>query len=218
MLLHSNDLPVRILGTGPVAQEIRDYVMEQGLDAHCMSFNQAQNDADADCYQYIIGTARQTAVRVQASQWLQYHQYNSPSIIHPQANVKNPEKIGQGVVCYPFSLVLDADIGHHVFLAPFCHVGHLSQVALGTVFLPYSFLLGAASIQGCFSVLQTRASVLDFIKISADYVNILAGAMVTKHLNDTGTYGGTPARKVNNDSTLTAGYFSRQPNTVAERP
>jgi UDP-3-O-[3-hydroxymyristoyl] glucosamine N-acyltransferase len=206
MLMHSNNLPIRVLGLGRVAHEVRDYVREQNYPAECIDFDLAFQDQARCDYQYIIGNARITEMRIKAQQWLTQHHLNSPSLIHPQAQVKNPRRMGHGVVCYPFSLVLEADLEDHVFIAPYCHVGHNSFVGTGSVLLPYSFILGACRLAH-WNVLQTKANLLDFVAISADHVNILAGSMVTRNIDSPGTYGGSPARRVNQDTTLTAPWF-----------
>lgn len=209
MLLHSNNLPIRVLGLGPVAHEIRDYLRQQSHLAECIDFQQAFSDEHSKNYQYVIGSARVTQLRMQAQQWLADNDLNCPSLVHEQANVRDPSRLGRGVVCYPFSFVLEADLGDHVFLAPYCHVGHNSRIGMGSVLLPYSFVLGSCRLSA-WNVLQTKSNLLDFVAVSADYVNILPGAMVTKHIDHPGTYGGSPARRVNQDTTLTAEYFCRK--------
>ena len=198
-----------MLGLGPTAYGIRDYLRQHGESADCIDFQQAFDDEQRCDYQYIIGTARVTPLRIQAQEWLTHHGLNSPSLVHEQANVKDPTRLGRGVVCYPFSLVLAADLGDHVFLAPYCHVGHNSVVGMGSVLLPYSFILGSCTL-GRWNVLQTKSNLLDHVAVTADYVNILPGAMVTKNIDQAGTYGGSPARRVNHDTTITAQYFCRE--------
>ena len=81
MLLHSNNLPIRVLGLGPTAYGIRDYLIQHGQSAHCMDFQQAFDDEQRHCYQYLIGSARVTPLRIQAQEWLTAQAFNRTRFI-----------------------------------------------------------------------------------------------------------------------------------------
>ena len=206
MLIHSNNKPVRILGLGFIAHEICDYLRIEHVEADCIDIDTALQDNNRDSYQYLIGTSKNTVKRQQIINWLDHNKLNSPSFIHPQSSVHQSAVLGAGIICYPFSLILGSEVKDHVLIGPYCHVGHNAFIDIGTVLLPYSFVLGSSST-GKFTVLQTKANLIDHITISADYVNILPASVVTKNIDIPGTYGGTPARFINSKTSLTSDYF-----------
>lgn len=206
MLIHSNNKPIKILGLGFVAHEICDYLRLENIDSECVDIDTALEHPCPSDYQYLIGAAKNTSARQRIVNWLDQHNLTSPSYIHPQSICAEKVELGQGVICYPFSLILNATLQNHIIIGPYCHIGHNSQIGTGTVLLPYSYVLGS-STTGKFTVLQTKSNLIDHVAITVDYVNILPGAMVTKDINMPGTYGGAPARFVNSQTSLTSNYF-----------
>lgn len=209
MLVHSNHKPVRILGLGFVAHEIQEFLVAENISATCVDIDTALLDPQAQAYQYLIGTVRNINKKHHIIEWLNKNNLHSPSYVHPQAVVHQRAVLNPGVVCYPFSLILDSNISSHAFIGPYCHVGHNSFIAVGTVLLPYSYVLGS-SVTGKFTVLQTRACMIDHTTISAEFVNVLPNAMITKNIDRAGTYGGSPARYINSATSLTADYFNQK--------
>jgi UDP-3-O-[3-hydroxymyristoyl] glucosamine N-acyltransferase len=207
MLIHSNNKPVRILGLGFIAHEVQEFLQAENITSTCIDIDTALADPKAGEYQYLIGTVRNINKKYQIIDWLNSNKLNSPSYVHPQCIVNHKAVLNPGVVCYPFSLVFDSVISDHAFIGPYCHVGHNSVIGTGTVLLPYSYVLGSSST-GKFTVLQTRACMIDHVAISAEFVNVLPAAVITKNIDRTGTYGGSPARYVNSNTSLTSDYFN----------
>jgi acetyltransferase-like isoleucine patch superfamily enzyme len=207
MLIHSNNKPIRILGLGFVAHGICQYLLAENVPAECIDVDTALADDRPECYQYLIGTVRKTGVRQQIVEWLVKNNLNSPSFIHPQSIVAEKVDLGHGIICYPFSLIFKSTLQNYITIGPHCHIGHNCHINTGTVLLPYSFVLGS-SVTGNFTVLQTKSNLIDHVTITAEYVNILPGSMVTKNIDVSGTYGGTPARFISSKSSLTSNYFT----------
>jgi UDP-3-O-[3-hydroxymyristoyl] glucosamine N-acyltransferase len=103
--------------------------------------------------------------------------------------------------------VLKSKVGKYVMLGVNTHVGHNSHVSDNCVFLPCSAILGTVHL-GFNTVLQATAVVSDNVTIDACCVNILPRSFVTKDIFSTGTYGGTPARRINEHGVDTAEYFN----------
>jgi UDP-3-O-[3-hydroxymyristoyl] glucosamine N-acyltransferase len=207
MLIHSNNKPVRILGLGFIAREVYEYLSAENITAECIDIDTALCDNNPNQYQYLIGTVRNIPKKQQIVKWLYDNKLHSPSYVHPQAVVNQNAVLNHGVICYPFSLIFDSILEDYSFVGPYCHVGHNSVIDTGSVLLPYSYVLGS-SLTGKFTVLQTRACVIDHITISAECVNVLPAAMITKNISVSGTYGGTPARFVNSKTSSTSDYFN----------
>lgn len=194
MLIHCNKKPVRIIGQGWVAKELNVFLQQENIESSCVSLEAAKSDSLARDYQYMIGICDNAKLRFEIVQWLSGTALDLCSWQHNQSIV-NTDRIGRGVICYPFSLVLDATLENHCFIGPYCHVGHNAHVQIGAVLLPHSRMLGS-SLLGPYSQLQSGACLLDKRQISADFVTILAGSMVTKNIDRSGVFGGFPARPV----------------------
>ena len=158
-------------------------------------------------YQYLVGIVRATEVRTQALDWLKTNNLHSPVYIHNLAFVASLDLIDVGTIIFPHSNILTSQIGQHCMFAPFTHVGHNAQVLDSCLFLPYSATLGSSKI-GSFTILQTRSTVVDWVQINVEHANLLPNSLLTKHIDKSGTYGGSPARWISSDTTKTAKYFS----------
>jgi len=194
MLIHCNNQPVRILGSGFVAKGMEIFLQEEGISAKSIAYEQAKIDPAADRYQYLIGIADNQNLRHDITQWLSANNLNLCSWKH-EKSIVSTKKIGKGAIFYPFSLTLDATISDHCFIAPYCHVGHGAFVGYGSVLLPYARMLGSTKLAD-FGQLQSGVTLLDKREITAVFVNVLAGSVVTKNIINTGNYGGYPARKI----------------------
>jgi acetyltransferase-like isoleucine patch superfamily enzyme len=206
MLINSNGAVVRVIGRGTVTTDLLRMMQEIGRSADAVDFEQAQQDPNFEDYQYLIGVSRSYRLRTAIIDWLEQHNLHSPVLIHKQAYVADVTDLGAGTVVYPMASVLKSTVGRHVLLGVSAHIGHNSTVADRCVFLPYSVILGSVNL-GFNAVLQATATVSDTVTIAASHVNILPKSFVTKDIHSTGTYGGTPARRVNDYGVDTAEYF-----------
>lgn len=207
MLINSNNKPVRVIGTGTLATDIVLMLRESGCEADCVRFEQAQQETDPTQFQYLLGISRSYQLRTAIISWLTENNLHSPILIHEKAYVADPTDLGAGTIVYPMSSVLKSRVGRHVLLGVSTHIGHNSHVSDNCVFLPYSAIMGTVYL-GFNTVLQATAVVADNVNIDAPYVNVLPRSFVTKRITETGTYGGTPARRVNARGVDTAEYFN----------
>lgn len=207
MLINSNGSVVRIIGRGTVTNDLMLIMQELGQPAEAIDFEKAQQDPDFANYQYLIGVSRSYQLRTEIINWIEKHNLHSPVLVHKQAYVADVNDLGAGTVVYPMASVLKSKVGSHVLLGVGAHIGHNSQVADRCVLLPYSVILGSVTL-GFNTVLQATATVSDGVTISSSHVNILPKSFVTKDIHTVGTYGGTPARRVNDSGVDTAEYFN----------
>lgn len=207
MLINSNNKPVRVLGTGTLSNDIVIMLKETGCEAAAISFEQAKQESSFTEFQYLLGISRSYNLRNDMIEWMSEHNLHSPVLIHEKAYVADVYDLGPGTIVYPMSSVLKSKVGRHVLLGASTHIGHNSHVSDNCVFLPYSSIMGTVYM-GFNTVLQATAAIGDNINIDAPYVNILPRSFVTKNITKTGTYGGTPARWVNDHGVNTAEYFN----------
>lgn len=208
MLRHSSNKTVCVIGRGAVANSIMNMLTDLEIPATQRDAEFAMTAEDCVDFQYLIGIVKATAVRHQVICWLKQQQLNCPAFVHQQAFVASNVDVGNGTIIFPHANVLNSKIGEHCMFTPFSHVGHQSLIGDSCLFLPYSSTLGSTTISS-FTALQTRSTVLDTVQITAESVNILPSSLVTKDIDKTGTYGGSPARLVNANTTQTAQYFNQ---------
>jgi len=194
MLIHHNDKPIRIIGRGLVAKGLELFLQQEMYQASSIDYEKLTCDKNLNQYQYLIGIADNMVLREEIFQWLFKNNLDLCSWIHDSSHVAPNANLGKGVICYPFSLILAAEIENHCFIGPYCHVGHGAKAGTGSVLLPYARMLGSSRLDQ-FCQLQSGATLLDKKHISAPFVTILAGATVTKNIVASGSYGGCPARK-----------------------
>jgi UDP-3-O-[3-hydroxymyristoyl] glucosamine N-acyltransferase len=194
MLIHCNNKPIRIIGRGFVAKELKLFLQQEMHQVSFIDYTKLTCDENINQYQYLIGIADNMTLRAEIAQWLSNNNLDLCSWIHNSSYVATDAKLGKGVICYPFSLTLSAEIENHCFIGPYCHVGHGAIAGLGSVLLPYARMLGSSKLDQ-FCQLQSGATLLDKKHILTPFVTVLAGATVTKNIVVAGNYGGYPARK-----------------------
>jgi UDP-3-O-[3-hydroxymyristoyl] glucosamine N-acyltransferase len=207
MLNNSNNKPVCILGKGTVAKSLATMIKQDGYDCCIRDVESAIISDNFYNYQYLIGVSKASNIRKKAISWLKENMLHSPVFIHNMAFVADPESIDDGTIIFPHANILSSEVGAHCVLAPFTHVGHNAKILESCLFLPYASTLGSSFIAS-FAVLQTRSTVLDLVQINSEYVNILPASVVTKNIDKSGTYGGSPARYVSSATTITSEYFN----------
>lgn len=122
------------------------------------------------------------------------------TFIHPAAVVHSSAKVGSGCVISPFVTILSgAKVGQDCLIAPYVMVAHKSTIGQGTLLQPGSMIAGTTTI-GSYCVFGLRSSVIDHLGIT-DNVVVGAGSLVTKNIVESGTYVGSPARRVADTAT-----------------
>lgn len=115
--------------------------------------------------------------------------------VHPTAVIADTVKIGEGTVIMAGSIINpDTTIGKHCIINTLCSIDHDNHIEDYVHISPGAHLAGTVSV-GKHSWICTGASIINNISVSSDAI-IGAGATVIKNIENTGTYVGTPARRV----------------------
>jgi sugar O-acyltransferase (sialic acid O-acetyltransferase NeuD family) len=117
-----------------------------------------------------------------------------PTLIHPSVVYdKNKVKIGRGVLIGPnATLTTDINIEEFVHINIGSTISHDAQIGAFTTISPGVHIAGNVSL-GKNVFLGINATIIDKITICDD-VTIGSGAVVTKTINNSGTYIGIPAK------------------------
>jgi sugar O-acyltransferase (sialic acid O-acetyltransferase NeuD family) len=119
-----------------------------------------------------------------------------PNIIHPSCYIDKSTLIGNGNILLPGCIIdKGCTIGNNIFFNPGTIIAHDCNIQ------DHAFFGAGVNISGfvrtgscCF--FGTATSTVENITIG-DNIRTGAGALVTKNINDPGTYIGIPARKKN---------------------
>lgn len=119
-----------------------------------------------------------------------------PTLIHPSVIFdRNSIKIEQGVVIEAnVTLTTDANIGEFTHINIGSTISHDAQIGPFVTISPAVHIAGNVTLEENI-FLGINATIIERIKICANTV-IGAGAVVTKEINDCGTYVGIPAVKI----------------------
>lgn len=199
---------MRIVGIGTMSVDLKDFLLDNGISAEIIKFEDAVLDTNAANFQYLVVTIKSLELRKKILDWIDSNNFHCPVYIHDRAFVQCPDQIGPGTIIYPMASVLKSTIGRHIMIAPNCHVGHYAEIKDRVLMLPGSMVLGT-SIIASNTLIQTGATVKDNIKITAEATNILPRALVTRNIEIAGTYGGTPARRISTVTSLTCEHFNQ---------
>ena len=125
-----------------------------------------------------------------------YPDYEYPTLIHPTASIGIETKIGEGTVVMPFVVVnACAEVGEFSILNSASVVEHDCRVGDFCLIAPNVSMCGMSEV-GNMVWLGAGSVVNQTIKI-CDGVMVGSGAVVTKDINEKGTYIGVPATKLN---------------------
>lgn len=208
MLINSNNKPLRIVGVGTMANDLQDFLAAENCAVTIHRLEDVKNDPDADQYQYLVTTIKSLPFRAAILNWLDTNNLHSPVYIHDRAYVVDADCFGPGTIIFPMASALRCTVGKHTFISPNTHLGHCVELADRCLLLPGSIVCGSAKLARN-TLMQTGSTVKDNVTITADSVNILPRALVTKNIDVVGTYGGTPARRISSVSCLEAAYWNQ---------
>lgn len=125
----------------------------------------------------------------------QYAHVHFATVIDPSVIIINRVKIGEGtIICAGSILTVDCTIGNHVIINLDCTIGH------DAILRDFVTLYPSVNVSGCVDVgeqveLGTGMQIIQGIKIVENSI-IGAGAVVIRNIDESGTYVGSPARKV----------------------
>ncbi len=152
----------------------------------------AAKNLDADTG-YILGIG-QAKIRQRLAQYYDTRGLPTTSLIHPKVRMGPGTELSEGVtICAGNTLTVDIKVGRHVLINLHGTIGHDTVIGDYSVLSPGVHVSGHSNIgQTC--DLGTGVMILPDIKIPAETV-IGAGAVVTRNIDQPGTYIGVPAKK-----------------------
>ena len=145
---------------------------------------------------HIIGITRETQLRDKISNWLDKHDCNRLTFIHPTSTVEQGAYIGPGSFVAPYCHIgSGVVIGNDVMIGPYCMISHRAQIGRSSILHPGVMVAGNARV-GARCKLNIRSTILDYRTLEDD-VELAACSTATKDLS-VGNWAGSPARKINN--------------------
>ncbi|WP_426663140.1 NeuD/PglB/VioB family sugar acetyltransferase [Rhodanobacter aciditrophus] len=131
--------------------------------------------------------------------WLErYFSCRFPNVIHPSVTMdsrKGKVTLGKGILIYPgATLTTSVEIGSFVHVNPGSTIGHHAKIGCYSTLCPGSNISGSVSIgKDCF--VGAGAVIRDGIHIT-DACVVGAGAVVAANIDQSGTWVGVPARRM----------------------
>lgn len=117
------------------------------------------------------------------------------TLVDPSVLYSNSVKIGEGaIVCAGTIITVDVNIGDHVIVNLDCTIGHDAVIDDFVTIYPSVNVSGNVLIGEC-SELGTGAQIIQGKKVISNTI-IGAGAIVVKDCLESGTYVGSPAKKI----------------------
>ena len=114
---------------------------------------------------------------------------------HPTAIIGDHVDVGDGSFIGAYSIITtDVVIGKHTILNRANHIGHDTKIGLGLSMMPGSIVSGNCEI-GNSVYIGTNATIKQRVRIT-NSVTIGLNSGVVKDIKDSGTYVGTPAKKI----------------------
>lgn len=139
-----------------------------------------------------VGSAK---VRKQIIDKLKDTSVKFATLVDPSVLLSNRVKIGEGsIVCAGTIITVDVNIGNHVIVNLDCTIGHDAVIDDFVTIYPSVNVSGNVLIGEC-SELGTGMQIIQGKKVVSNTI-IGAGAIVVKDCNESGTYVGSPAKKV----------------------
>lgn len=117
------------------------------------------------------------------------------TLIDPSVIISNRVNLGEGtIICAGTIITVDIKIGNHVIINLDCTLGHDDVIADYVTVYPSVNISGNVTVGEC-SELGTGMQIIQGKNIAPNTI-IGAGAVVVKDLNESGTYVGSPAKKI----------------------
>lgn len=117
------------------------------------------------------------------------------TLVDPSVLYSNSVKIGEGaIVCAGTIITVDVNIGDHVIVNLDCTIGHDAVIDDFVTIYPSVNVSGNVLIGEC-SELGTGMQIIQGKKVISNTI-IGAGAIVVKDCLESGTYVGSPAKKI----------------------
>lgn len=139
-----------------------------------------------------VGSAR---IRKLIIEKLAYSSVKFATLIDPSVIISKRVEIGVGtIICAGTIVTVDIIIGNHVIINLDCTIGHDDVIEDFVTIYPSVNVSGNVVLGQC-SELGTGMQIIQGKKVSANTI-IGAGAVVVKECLESGTYVGSPAKKI----------------------
>ena len=139
-----------------------------------------------------VGSAR---IRKAIIEKLEDSSVRFATLIDPSVLMSGTVEIGEGtMICAGNILTVDIKIGRHVIINLDCTVGHNTIAEDFVTLYPSVNVSGNVHLGEC-SEMGTGAQIIQGRTIAENTI-VGAGAVVTKDITESGTYVGSPARKI----------------------
>lgn len=120
---------------------------------------------------------------------------NFATLVDPSVILSNSVKIGEGsIVCAGSILTVNIDVRRHVIINLDCTLGHDDVIEDFVTIYPSVNVSGNVHV-GTGTELGTGSKIIQEVNISRDVI-VGAGAVVSKTLEEAGTYVGVPVKRI----------------------
>ena len=117
------------------------------------------------------------------------------TLIDPDVTISNLVEVGEGtIICAGSIVTVNISIGKHCIVNLDCTIGHDAVISDFVTMYPSVNVSGAVNI-GELCELGTGTQIIQGISVCSNTI-IGAGAVIVKNINESGTYVGTPAKKI----------------------
>lgn len=144
---------------------------------------------------YVVCAVGSSNVRKKIIEKLKDTSVKFATLVDPSVLYSNSVKIGEGaIVCAGTIITVDVNIGDHVIVNLDCTIGHDAVIDDFVTIYPSVNVSGNVLIGEC-SELGTGTQIIQGKKVISNTI-IGAGAIVVKDCKESGTYVGSPAKKI----------------------
>lgn len=144
---------------------------------------------------YVVCAVGSSNVRKKIIEKLKDTSVKFATLVDPSVLYSNSVKIGEGaIVCAGTIITVNVNIGDHVIVNLDCTIGHDAVIDDFVTIYPSVNVSGNVLIGEC-SELGTGTQIIQGKKVISNTI-IGAGAIVVKDCKESGTYVGSPAKKI----------------------
>ena len=144
---------------------------------------------------YVVCAIGSAKVRKKIIDKLKYFSVKYATLIDPSVLVSKRVSIGEGtIICAGTIITVDIEIGKHVIINLDCTVGHDTVIEDFVTIYPSVNVSGIVRVGEC-SELGTGMQIIQGKTIAANTI-LGAGSVVVRDCTDSGTYVGSPAKKI----------------------
>jgi UDP-3-O-[3-hydroxymyristoyl] glucosamine N-acyltransferase len=200
-MLIANQKPICLIGYAPstLTQEAYHFLsQEHSEQVFILEPNQFVELDNKQQYQYGVAFTLDQQLRKHIIDMVDNQDLDCIRYVHDTVVCYTPDVstvIGRGSFVSPFStLLLGSKIGNHCIVETYCLISHYSELGNNVQMHSGTMIAGRTQI-GNDCVFNFRSSVLNALTL-CDGIEVGATSTVTKNLERTGRYVGTPARYV----------------------